>query len=147
MVCCGSGSPWPVVRVSIAACRWNSSAYSSILLRAANLLCQPVPELGMRDVAGCPAQIEGILAVFQGKRVHRVSRVAVEVFLLWRRDDECVQPGVGEQRAHRMQPWPAVSPHCAEERQADPEVIQQVGSLTGKVGLLGFEVSPRDHDE
>jgi len=36
-----------------------------------------------------------------------------------------------------MQPAPAVSPHCAEERQADTKVIQELASLTGKVGLLG----------
>ena len=46
-----------------------------------------------------------------------------------------------------MQSGPAVSPHCAEERQADTKVIQELASLTGKVGLLGFEVSPRDHVE
>ena len=79
--------------------------------------------------------------------MQRVAPVAVQVSLLWRRDDEGVHPGFGEQRAHRMQSGPAVSPHCAEERQADTKVIQELASLTGKVGLLGFEVSPRDHVE
>ena len=111
------------------------------------LLCQPTPELRMQDVAGGPAQIERVFVIFHGKRVHRVSPIAMEVPLLWRRDNECVQPNVGEQRAHRMQSGPAVSPHCAEERQAETKVIQELASLTGKVGLLGFEVSPRDHVE
>ncbi len=30
------------------------------------LTCQPVPGLKMRDVAGHPAQVEGVLIVFEG---------------------------------------------------------------------------------
>src|SRR5258706_5639923 len=61
------------------------------------LPCQPVAGLGMRDVAGHPAQVEGVLVVFEGERMHRVASVAVKVFLLWRRDNERVQPGLAEQ--------------------------------------------------
>jgi len=111
------------------------------------LPCQAVPDLGMRDVAGHPAQIESVLVVFEGKRVHRIAPVAVEISLLWRRDDERIQPGFGEQWTHRMQPWSPVGPRSAEEGETDAVVVQQVGSLTGKFRLLGFEVAPRDHFE
>ena len=124
MVCCGSGSPWPVVRVSIAAWTWNSNRCCSSPgggkadpARSSELLCQPAPDLGILDPAGDPAQVEGVLVVVEGKRVHRIAPVAVEVSLLWRGDDEGIQPG--EQRAHRMQSWPAVGPHRAQEGQAD----------------------------
>jgi len=106
---------------------------------------QLVPDLRLGDVAGHTAQVEGVLVVVEGERVHRITPVAVEISLFGRRDDECVQPGPGEQRAHRMQPWPAIGPHRAEERQADAVVVQQAGSLAGQVGLLGLEVRPRDH--
>jgi hypothetical protein len=122
---------------------WRWRGQSGTLV--GELPCQPVPSLEMRNVAGHPAQVEGILVVFEGKRVHRVATVAVEIPLLGRRDDECVQPGFGEQRTHRVQPWAAVVPHCAQEGQADTEVVEQAGSLAGKFGLLGFEVAPRDH--
>lgn len=87
------------------------------------LLGQAVPDWGMRDVAGHPGQVEGVLVVWEGKRVHRIAPVTVEISLFWGWDDECVQPGLGEQRAHRMQPRPAIGPHGAEERQASAEVI------------------------
>ena len=80
------------------------------------LLCHLVADRGIRDIAGHPAQTESVLVVFEGKRVHRIAPVAVEVFLLRRRDDERVQPGFGDQRARRMQPWSAVGTHGGEER-------------------------------
>lgn len=79
--------------------------------------------------------------------MHGVAPVPVEVCLLWRRDDEPIQPGFGEERAHRMQPGSAVGPHRAEKRQADPEVVQQLGSLAGQFRLLALKVAPRDHVE
>ena len=108
----------------------------------AELPCQPIAGLGMRDVAGHPAQVEGVLVVFEGERMHSVASVAVKVFLLWRRHNERVQPGLAEQRTHRVQPWSAVVAHCGEEGQADAEVVQQVGSLGGKFWLPGFEFAP-----
>src|SRR5215472_126598 len=101
----------------------------------------------MRDVAGGPAQIEGVLVVFEGERVHRIAPIAVQVSLLGRRNDECVQPGFGEERAHWVKPWPAVGAYRAEEGKADPVVVKQVSSLAGQFGLLGFKVAPRDHVE
>ena len=106
------------------------------------LPCQPVAGLGMRDVAGHPAQVEGVLVVFEGEGMHSVTSVAVKVFLLWRRDNERVQPRLAEQRTHRVQPWSAVGAHRGEEGQAYAEVVQQVGSLAGKFWLLGFEFAP-----
>ena len=79
--------------------------------------------------------------------MHRIAPVAVQVSLLGRGDDEGVQPGVGEQRAHRVQPRPAVGADRGEEPQADAVVVEQAGSLAGKFGLPGPEVHPRDHVE
>jgi len=111
------------------------------------LPCQPVSGQGIRDVSGDPAEIERVLVVIEGIGVHRIAAVAVEVGLLWRRDDEGVQSGLGDQRAHRVQSRAAVWPHCAEEREADTEVVKEIGALTGKFGLLNLEVAPRDHAE
>ena len=68
----------------------------------AELPCQPIAGLGMRDVADHPAQVEGVLVVFEGERMHSVASVTVKVFLLWRRDNERVEPGFAEQRTHRV---------------------------------------------
>jgi hypothetical protein len=46
-----------------------------------------------------------------------------------------------------MQSWPAVGSDRAQEREADTEVIQQVGAVTGKFGLVALELGPRDHVE
>jgi hypothetical protein len=130
-------------QVLVFTWRWQDQ----ISALGGELLCQPLPDLEIRDVAGHPTHIEGVLVVVEVKRVHPIAPVTVEVPLLGRGDDEGVQPGLGEQRAHWMQPWPAVGPHRAEESKADAVVVQQAGSLAGKVGLLGFEVPPRDHVE
>jgi len=46
-----------------------------------------------------------------------------------------------------VQPRAAVLPDSSEEREADTEVIDELGTLTGKFGLLNLEVTPGDHAE
>ena len=129
--------------VLFLARRWQGEVRT--LVR--ELPCQPVSGQGIRHVSGDPAEIERVLAVIEGVGVHRIAAVAVQVGLFWRGDDEGVQSGPGEQRAHRVQSRAAVRPHSAEEREADTEVVQEIGALTGKFGLLNLEVAPRDHAE
>ena len=123
--------------------RWNGL----VRTLADELACEPVPGCGVRYVAGRAAQIKRVLVVLQRVRVQRVAAVAMEVTQLWRRDDEGVKPFLRDKRADRVQPRAAVGSHGAEEREADAEVVQELGALTGKIGLLILEVTPRDHAE
>lgn len=74
----------------------------------------------------------------QGKRGHRITSVAVQVLLLGRGDDEGVQPGGGEQRPHRMQPWLPIGAR-GREGQANTEVIQQISSAAGGSGCWSLK--------
>lgn len=57
--------------------------------------------------------------------MHRVAGVAMQVVAFGRRDQECEEPRVGDQGAHRMNARPAVETDSCEEGEADAVLIHQ----------------------
>jgi hypothetical protein len=87
------------------------------------LACQGCSEVDIRNRVSMTGEVKGILVVFHGKRVHRVSPVSVEILLFRGRNDEAVETVLRQQWAHRVQPRSTVWTDRAEEGEADPEVI------------------------
>src|SRR5689334_9623287 len=130
-----------------------------------NLLVEPRPDLAVtfgqylaaddpadlrvRDLGG-PAG-EGEAVVLPGRRaslaVQRVAPVPAQVVLLGPGDDEQVQPGRADHRAHRVYTRAAVVPDGGQEGQPDAELVEMLAPSAGQGGLLPLEFVPCDHAE
>ena len=72
--------------------------------------------------------------------MQRVPAVPVEIGLLGPRHDKGVQPPAVDQWAHRVHSRPAIGADRGQERQADPELVQQRPARVGepRPGLFKF---------
>ncbi len=105
---------------------------------------QPPPQRYAGESPRGAREIEGVLVVLGRERVQSVSTVPNEVVSLGRGDEERVEPIAFQYRAEGMDAGTAVGPHGTEERQADPELIEQRSGSVGEVGPLRRERTPAD---
>lgn len=97
------------------------------------------------DRPSVACDVERILVIRTWKGVHRESPVAVQVALLWRRHDECVEAIDGEQRAHRMNARSPVQAHGRQKRESDAKLVEQFATMSRERRIARSESSPRDH--
>jgi len=90
-------------------------------------------------------EVEGILVLGAGKRVEGVASFAAKVATLRRRNDERKQAILDKQRAHRVDPRPAVGAHGRQERETDPKLVQERSAGLCQVGPDRAEAMPSHH--
>ena len=149
-----AGSPWPVVVVSSTRSTENSKRVCASRSASVIGICDRSARNCATSRARSPSSStddrrtrdhERVLVVVARERVHRVAAVALEVAALRSGHDEREQPVVGQDRAHRVQPRPAVGTHRREEREPDPDPVEVVTAGGREVRSLRHEVVPGRH--
>jgi hypothetical protein len=106
---------------------------------------EPPSLIGFVEMTRSAGEGERVLVVLPRERVHRVPAVSVQIVALGPRDQEGVETGSVDQRAHRVHARPTVGAHGGEEREADAELIEQRAADRGELRLIGFELGPPEH--
>jgi hypothetical protein len=92
------------------------------------LRLQRRPKGRIVDRPSSPSDGEGVFVRLGCVRMHGEHAIPPKVLLLRRRDDEPVQAGVGDHRAHRVNPRATAQPDGAEVGQPDAVLVEQLPS-------------------
>ena len=102
---------------------------------------------GVGHLAG--AARDGEAVVLPGRRarlaVQGEAAVPAQILPFGSGDDQHVQPGRADHRAHRVHAGTAVGPNGGQEGQADPVLVELLAAGGRQSGLLAPEFRPRDH--
>lgn len=86
-----------------------------------------------------------VLVLIGRERVHRESRISMQIGSLRRRHDEREQVVIGDERTHRMESGAAVGADSGEERQAHTVLIDQLPSRARQTWAnLGERTPPQE---
>lgn len=102
---------------------------------------------GVVDRLGHSSDEKRVLVLIGRERVHRESRISMQIGSLRRRHDEREQVVIGDERTHRMESGAAVGADSGEERQAHTVLIEQLPSRAREIWANFGEATPPQGNE